>query len=305
MLKSAGFHFWAALSHEMNYAKPALLYQEQIQLLTSRNLICNDESRAMAWLQRIGYYRLSAYFIPFRVPGTDIFQKGASLDEIVGLYEFDSGLRLLTMQAIDRIEVAVRAIVTYHLAHSLGVFGYADPTNFKPSFDHVRFLKQLKQEEQRSSEAFVAAYRAKYTSEKHLPVWMATELISFGALSHMYANLRKQQQKHIARQFGQRGPIFVSWLHTLTAIRNICAHHGRLWNRELAIKPELPNAWKDRGILNHRFYGVALIIQTLMAEISPESRWKDRLQTHLDSYPAIDLGRMLFPADWRRSSPWV
>jgi abortive infection bacteriophage resistance protein len=289
----------------MNYSKPALLYEDQLNLLVSRNLICNDRLRALEWLQRIGYYRLSAYFIPFRDGGTDNFRDGTDLGNIVDLYKFDGNLRLLVMQAMDRIEVAVRAVITYQTAHNLGVFGYADPANFASSFDHAEFLKLIRREERRSAETFVDHYRTKYTSEMHLPFWMATELISFGALSKMYANLRTKLRKQIAREFNQPAPFFLSWLHALTAIRNTCAHHGRLWNRELAVKPELPKAWKAQGIDNKRLYVIALIIQTLLSEVSPDSRWKERLKAHFSAYPSVDLAQMQFPTDWQNEAPWV
>jgi abortive infection bacteriophage resistance protein len=289
----------------MRYSKAALLYTDQLNLLIGRQLECGDHAQALEWLQRIGYYRLTAYFIPFRDTATDNFRAGVTLDQILNLYKFDGGLRLVTMQAMDQIEVSVRAVITYEMAHTLGPFGYTDPTNFERSFDHGQFLKLIRKEEQRSSETFVGHYRTKYTSETHLPVWMATELISFGTLSKMYANLRAKLRKQIAHKFSQPAPVFLSWLHALTAIRNICAHHSRLWNKELAVKPELPNAWKTQGIDNRRFYIIALIIQTLLDEVSPNSQWKERLKAHIDAYPAIDMTVMHFPVNWRKQNPWI
>jgi abortive infection bacteriophage resistance protein len=289
----------------MKYTKPALAYIDQLNLLIGRNLTCTDQARALEWLQRIGYYRLSAYFIPFRETGTDNFRPGTTLDNVVDLYKFDGNLRLLVMQAMDRIEVGVRGAITYHLAHELGPFGYADPANFSATFDHAVFLRLIRKEEKRSAETFVKHYRSKYTSETHLPVWMATELISFGTLSKMYAELRIKIRKKIAREFNQPTPVFLSWLHALTAIRNTCAHHGRLWNRELAVKPELPDAWKAQGMDNRRFYIIALIIQTLLSEVSPGSKWKERLKAHFNAYPAVDLAHMHFPTDWQNKSPWA
>lgn len=288
----------------MKYTKPALTYEDQLALLVSRGLTCDDHPRALEWLQRIGYYRLSAYFIPFRQSSTGGFKAGTMLDDVLDLYKFDGGLRLLTMQAMDRIEIAVRAVITYHLAHALGPFGYADPANFDQSFNHAGFMKIVARESGRSAETFVAHYKAKYTSETHLPVWMATELISFGALSQMYENLRTGLRKKIAREFKQPEPVFVSWMHALTATRNICAHHSRLWNKELAVKPVLPNAWKAQGIGNRRFYVIALIIQAMLMEVSPDSQWKERLKAHFSAYPAIDLAQMQFSADWQDQAPW-
>jgi abortive infection bacteriophage resistance protein len=165
-------------------------------------------------------------------------------------------------------------------------------------------MKILRREESRSTEVFIGHYRAKYTSETDLPVWMATELISFGALSKMYEHLRTSFRKRIAREFNQPQPVFVSWLHSLTAVRNVCAHHSRLWNRELAVKPELPTAWKASGIGNDRFYVIALIIQTLLADISPDSQWGERLKALFNAHPTVNLRAMQFPADWQNLPPW-
>ena len=81
----------------MKYTKAAFSYTEQLELLISRKLTCDDRDRALKWLQRVGYYRLSAYFLPFRIPGTNDFQPGAALDHVLNLYKFDGGLRLLTL----------------------------------------------------------------------------------------------------------------------------------------------------------------------------------------------------------------
>lgn len=290
----------------MKYSKPPLTYPDQLALLIGRNLTCTDPGRALEWLRRVGYYRLSGYFLPFRIPGTDDFRPGVTLDDIVNLYKFDCGLRLLTLQAMDRIEVGVRAVITYQLSHSLGVFGYADPKNFVASYNHADLMKTIAVEEGRSAELFVAHYRTKYRSEPFLPIWMATELISFGTLSRMFKNLANTPlKKNVAWEFGQPEAVFSSWLHVLSIIRNGCAHHSRLWNKELAVKPLYPKAWHKAGVSNRRFYGIAVIIQTLLNQVSPRSRWKQRFKAHVDAYPTVDIAHMHFPANWKQQSPWV
>lgn len=288
----------------MKYGKPPLIYSDQLNLLISRGLDCPDHNRALQWLKHIGYYRLSAYFLPFRISGTDSFRPGTTLADIVDLYKFDSSLRLLTLQALDRIEVGVRAAITYHLAHDLGVFGYANPASFSPKYNHSRLMQTLADEESKSTELFVRHYRGKYTSERHLPVWMATELLSFGALSTMYSYLKGNVRKKIAQEFGQPEPIFTSWLHTLTAIRNVCAHHNRLWNRELSVKPLMLYSWRATNIDNRRYYAIALVIQSLLSRIAPSTQWKERLKAQFRSHPAIDLSAMHFPSNWQNMPPW-
>jgi len=289
----------------MLYSKPALSYSQQLALLTSRGLDCSDQARTIEWLERIGYYRLSAYFIPFRAAGSEAFRTGTSFDQIVELYKFDCGLRLLVLQALDRIEVGVRAIITYHLAHELGPFGHTIPTNFAAHYDHAYLMTNLAREERRTTELFVRHYRTKYTSTPHLPIWMATELLTFGVLSKMYGNLRKGVRKKIAREFSQPESVFTSWLHSLAAIRNRCAHHNRLWNRQLAVKPALPVAWAAAGIDNSRVYAIALVIQSLLNTLSPDSTWKERLKITFAAYPSVDLSAMHFPTNWQNQDPWV
>jgi abortive infection bacteriophage resistance protein len=203
MLKSAGIF--------MRYTKRALTYEQQLQLVEERGLIIGNRDYALHWLRRIGYFRLSAYFLPFKIANTDCFIKGATFSQVVDLYRFDAYLRLLMMQAIDRVEVAARASVTYHLSHVLGSFGYADAANFTPwvpspgpsapatGFDHASFMRSLAAEVERSTEDFVRHYKAKYTLEVHLPIWMATELMTFGVLSKMTEGTKKGLRKLIAR----------------------------------------------------------------------------------------------------------
>jgi len=288
----------------MKYSKPHLPYEDQVDLLIRRGLDCPDRGWSLLCLKQIGYYRLSAYFIPFKDAASGNFRPGTNFEKIIDLYKFDVDLRRLVLEALDAIEISVRAVITYEIGKDLGVFGYADSANFAAAFNHADFMKILRREENRSTEVFIGHYRAKYTSETDLPVWMATELISFGALSKMYEHLRTSFRKKIAREFNQPQPVFVSWLHSLTAVRNVCAHHSRLWNRELAVKPELPVAWKANGIGNDRFYVIALIIQTVLAGIAPDSRWGERLKALFNAHPTVNLRAMRFPANWQTLSPW-
>ena len=41
-------------------------YTQQLQLLESRGMIVTDNAKALNYLERVGYYRLSGYWYPFR-----------------------------------------------------------------------------------------------------------------------------------------------------------------------------------------------------------------------------------------------
>lgn len=288
----------------MRYPKQSLEFQKQLDLVTNRGLIVNDTARALRWLSRVSYYRLSAYFLPFKYPGTDSFRVGAEFSQIAELYKFDGRLRLLTLQAIERSEIALRTALTYHIALNYGPFGHVDAGNFAPEFEHARFMQELSDEESRSREVFVTHYRNKYTSELHLPVWMATELISFGTISKMFKFLRPDIQKAIASEYGVPGDIFKTWLHSLSYVRNTCAHHKRFWNRQLAISPRFPRQWQYSVPGNNKVYSVMVILQHMMNIICPACRWKQRVVQLLDSLPGIYLGHMGFPGNWKTIPPW-
>lgn len=289
----------------MHYNKPALTFDQQLDLLQQRGLAVDDPDRALHWLRNISYYRLSAYCLPLK--DGDAFRPGTRFDDVAGLYIFDRKLRLLVLDAIERIEVAVKTAITYEIGHVYGPFGHTDAANFSPRFDHGRFMTELVAEERRAHETFSTHFRGKYTSESHLPVWMATELLSFGTVSRLYKVLAPDLKQRIASAYGVDEQFLASWLHALTYLRNVCAHHKRLWNRQFAIKPRFPSrslAWPHQVPDNGRLYGMLVVLQHMLNVVSPRCHWKPRLFSLFDAHPAIPLPDMRIPADWRIRITW-
>jgi abortive infection bacteriophage resistance protein len=133
---------------------------------------------------------------------------------------------------------------------------------------------------------------------------MVTELVSFGALSKLTENLRASVRKRIAREYRLAEPVFISWMHTLTSVRNLCAHHNRLWNRELPVRPALPHDWIADGITNDRLYCVALMLRYLLKMTVPGAGWAERLKEHFAKYPEVNLAAMKFPLNWTELQVW-
>jgi abortive infection bacteriophage resistance protein len=290
----------------MRYPKPALTYEQQYDLIVSRGLQVEDRLRLIRWLRHVSYYRLSAYFIPFKTD--DTFNSGATFDQVAGLYIFDRKLRLIVMDAIERIEVALRTDLTYEITHAYGPFGHVDAANFDPAFDHDSFMDELSQAEADSRESFVAHYRQKYTEEPHLPLWMASELLSFGRISRLYRACSPSIKRKIAARYDIQDAQLASWFHALSYIRNVCAHHSRLWNRNLAVKPSIPNlsrAWPYHIPGNDRLYCVLIIIRHCLLRIAPTCGWRDRLFRLFDEHPTVDLAAIGIPLDWRTKMPWT
>lgn len=286
----------------MHYLKPALSFTDQLAHLQRHGLHVSDPQRAVRWLQRVSYYRLSAYFLPFK--DGESFRPGTEFNDVAGLYIFDRRLRLLVLDAIERIEVALRTSVTYEIGHTYGPFGHTDPANFSPDFNHAKFMTELADEERRAKETFVAHFRRKYTNETHLPVWMATELLSLGAVSLLYKSLTPTIKCRIAAEYAISDRHLASWLHALSYIRNVCAHHKRLWNRELAIKPQLSRAWPHTVQSNERVYCIFVILQHMLNVVSPHCHWRNRLFLLFDEHPGVPLAPMQVLPDWRARAIW-
>ncbi|MDX5595502.1 Abi family protein [Pseudovibrio sp. SPO723] len=91
------------------YQKPALDIDAQLNLLEQRGMILEDRARAEHYLGFIGYYRLSGYWFPFQYrddgPDHDNFRPRTKFDRVLDRYVFDRRLRLLIMDAAERIEV--------------------------------------------------------------------------------------------------------------------------------------------------------------------------------------------------------
>ena len=207
----------------------------------------------------------------------------------------------LILEILASIEILTRGQLAYYLGHEYGAFGYLEAGNFYYYFNHYNWLKKVRENVNRSHEVFVKHYYSKYTSETDLPVWMVCELISFGQVSQLYSGLKKKDRQAISRNnFDIDHMLMTSWLHTIVYIRNLCAHHSRVWNRTLAIQP-LRNK-KDEiwdGVRTNKIFAVLLVIKKLTGYIGTWDEWSGKLLTLLGEYPDINLNMMGYPDNWR------
>jgi abortive infection bacteriophage resistance protein len=302
----------------MKYSKPPLDFSQQADLLLSRGLGDVSKSDLVLFLQTVNYYRLSGYLYSFKTTdpttGEEKFKPGTSFPRIKQRYEFDRQLRLLLMDAIERIEVAVlrTQLVEVHTS-MFGVFGYINEMSYNPSFlpgSFSKLLQDIQEDEQRSHEEFINRYRAKYFEEQFLPFWMVVEVMSFGQLFTLFRNSDKGLKKNISFIYGVFPPVFDSWLHTLNYIRNACAHHVRLWNRPIPVAPQFPDKkngpdWHTPAFIqNNKIFAVLTLCQYLLLRIGLDDYWKTNLINLLAANPDIPLGVMGFPVNWRDIQFW-
>lgn len=302
------------------YTKPALSYAEQLQQLKNRGLIIEDDEKALHLLENISYYRLSGYLYPMlAIPKTDHrFKPESSFSNVFNLYCFDRELRKMILGELEKIEIAIRAKMIYELSHNHGSFWYTKSELFKSNSQFEFIYSNIEEEYRRSDEQFIVDFRNKY-SDPMPPSWMMLELTSFGTLSKLYKNLKGSYERRvIAHYFGLDDTTFESWMHSIVYVRNICAHHSRLWSRTMRITPRIPanplNTFLDHTINynqstslpknNNRTYFLFSMLIYWLDIINKKHKFKNKLFNLLDKYPMVDVKAMGFPDDWKTELLW-
>lgn len=327
----------------VEYTKPWLSLEQQVERLASQGVDVGDRDHAAAVLRAVGYYRLTGYLYPFRESERCVddegrvrtrvlggYSAGTRLDHAEEVIDFDRQLRMLVMDGVERIEIAVRMQLGYVLGRT-SAFAHEDPSCFTEAFaaagtdpesgepvpsSHERWLERTGERRAKSDEQFVAHFREKY--DDRMPVWALTELLELGQLSVLYRGLRQQQAEEIALAFGApTKKIMVSWLASLNYVRNVAAHHARLFNRKLQHAPARPKIGQV-PVLDHLrdeqtakgvfgTYNALAVIAHLLPSIEAGTDWHRRLAALLHGFPvshALSLGSIGVPQGWESLDIW-
>lgn len=313
----------------LQYDKPPMALDALADRLAERRLQIPDTDRAVRYLRHIGYYRLSPYTIPFRQGRTGhLLREGTAFDDVLDLYVFDRALRLLVMDALERVEVAVRAALTDHMSTTYDdPHWYMDGTHFRDQSKHAGLLNIVRdtcEERLRGSpdggedslvhRSALEHYLTTYGSPELPPSWLMVETLTIGQLTSMYRNLGQRSDKTtVAASIGLNAPVLESWMQTYVRVRNICAHHGRLWNVGLGVYPVIPtsatvswvrgtDALPERS--RKRLYPVLVSLQSVLDAVSPHSGWARRLHGLISTRPQMNLAGMGIPEAWADDRFW-
>ncbi len=291
-----------------------------------------DDGAAIECLHRNGYYRLSAYWYPFReiTPASaprrsDTFLPDSRFEDAAALYVFDKRFKLLLLDALERVEIAVRVEIALQLGPR-DTFAHTNTALLHPNFvtrvnrtgqtDYQAWTTKFNGYVNRSKDEFILHYERKYGSRHPLPIWIAIELWDFGLLSHFYGGLTiRDRQAVAARFFVPDWQLMESWLRSLNYVRNVIAHHGRLWNLNLSVNPRLPrrDVMPDFNVLlpltnvGTRVYSICCILAHFSHVVNPTSSWPSQLINLIEAFPPmshVSTRDMGFPADWRAHKFW-
>lgn len=296
---------------KQKYEKQALTIKEQIQKLKNKGLIFKNEVEAEKMLVTTNYYRLSGYwFNKLVAKNPDKFENGITFESIKELYDFDNKLRIILFEGISKIEISFRTIWAYQMG-LLGAFAYLKPIYYSDNNEFQKNISKLKEEFKRSNEIFVEHYKACYLEELP-PVWIACELISFGTLTRFYKILNDNKLKNYISDFFHIDSILLkSWLHSLTVLRNFCAHHARIVNRNFNKAPKEPKSKKLAiyGLWNNTnknsCYNIILVLSFMIFIVYKKGdNWNKKLVEFLKNNNDYAINSLGFPKNWQTTSFW-
>jgi abortive infection bacteriophage resistance protein len=294
--------------------KPARTIQDQIALLQSRNMSFSNVANAPHYLANISYYRLKGYWWEMQDDFVNHhFKPNSYFEDAIDLYNFDRHFRIIVFNAIERIEISLRTKLIYHLSLSYGPEWYLNPALFDKQKEFAAFVAKIYSDMGRSSEEFIVKHFQNHPTE-HPESWKGLEVLTLGTLSKLYQNLKHQlpEKNTIAKEFGLNNQKYlVSWLLGITVIRNIIAHHSRLWNRVMINKydwpPNTPKtllSYIPDNTQRRKIFPLLSAILYMNNEISPGNHIKQELVTLFGQYPNTQLNKMGFPANWQNETLW-
>ena len=296
-------------------------YPELIDILIEREMQITDIQRAKRKLAQIGYYRLSGFWYPARqfklddqgqrelcdVTGKPLrnnkFEAGTDFDQAVALYQFDKQLRMLMLDAIERLEVNFKTVIAHEI-------GYHDPMAYtndkfirnkltKPYIDKhgkqrnkwVEWNSKQQAHINRSKEDCILWH---IRAGKTIPIWVAVEAWDFGVLSEFFELLAVKYQNKILGRFGlSDARIFSRWLQEISHLRNRCAHHSRIWNQASPNPLSFPDSepyFKALQLDEHalkRLFGLISVIWFILQRIAPNSTWIQDIAILTDKKPKM------------------
>ncbi|MDC7227014.1 MAG: Abi family protein [Spirochaetales bacterium] len=296
----------------MIYSKPPLTINDQADLLISRGFIA-DKEKLLEYLRYNNYYRLTGYLYPFRRPD-ERYSSSINLEKILTICEYDQKLRNHLLSAIDKIEVSFRSVIAYHFSMANGPFAYTDKSALPELEDYrrIQLIENIHKETERSREEFIRHFMNKYGDiHKEPPLWMAVEIMTFGSIVSLYRGVSNSLKQTIAKDFGVPDQVLSSWIVGINSIRNICAHHSRLYNRRLGYSFKLPRERKHPEwfspvrISNSNVFTALTICNYLLSVIGAGSSWSSEIKDLFDKYESVPEIKNTFPRNWQQSKLWT
>ncbi len=280
---------------------------EQVSILRSRGLLIEDDEKAKRFLLHNNYYRISGYSLTLRK--NDVFSKNATFQNVIDIYDFDHELRHILLKYIEIIEVTFKSIYAYEFTSVHGATGYLDSSFFSNAVRHSEIM--LKSEAQKKTRLPHEAYLKHFVGDlnQDVPLWAYVDLLTIADISFLYSiseeKIKKSVAKHFSLNMSRNDHILGQFMHSMTIIRNLCAHGSRLYNRLFEQKPSLNKRelmllqkQPDETVDNSHLYGFVLIMKRLLDKDDFDSM-KLEIESIVQKYPFVRMSYYGFRSDWK------
>ena len=192
------------------------------------------------------------------------------------------------------------------MVHSHGTHAHLDHRLFSGGLNHAEQLLRLARSVDRSEETFILHYKNKYTEPFSPPLWAVTELMTLGELSKWFKATKDNSIKSaVGRDLGLPSRESAEGVfQVLSYVRNICAHHGRLWNRRLVkrvpwIRRFQDDILREEGVPVNLIYNVLVVVVHILHKQNTGTTFPARLRALVGSVDDDTRVAMGFPSDWR------
>lgn len=280
------------------YEKKFFNILEQVELLKNRGLVISDEGKLKLYLRYINYYHLSAYFKTFQ-DQNDLFKDDSSFEDILNIYNFDKKLRLMLLDVLEKIEMSFKSVLSHDFSKEKDDFYWYLPE--KNNYINVSLkIERIIEKTKNSKEVYIQHFFKKYDEEKNLPAWIFFEGLTFGDCSLIARNLSDIDKGIIANFYKLPKRTSIQMLHHLSILRNLCAHHAWVWNRNFTFKTPVYKKYKHlfNDVKDKTLFSLLISAQIFIRKISPASDWLDKLEGLIKNH-GIEIRRMGFPENWR------
>lgn len=223
------------------YNKPHATAAQRVAHLRARGLVVARPNVAARKIDMIGYERLRIYFLSRRqlsiLPDRP-FVPGTTYKDILRLYECDRLLREACFAAVGQFELLFRNSVSEALSDAFGSHPYYEIAAFRDAAANLQAIQSFAKVYDQSRDQRAKHYRQTYAPPALPPIWTMKEFLTFGATSRIFQCLEGTLRTKVAAEFGVASDqTFINWLECLVDLRNMCAHHDRLFNRSFQKQP--------------------------------------------------------------------
>lgn len=294
---------------------PSYSIDDQIQLLKNRGMLFKEEHHAQHFLKNISYYRLKGYWWDMQDNFLNHqFKPNTYFEDVIERYNFDRKLRLILFDAIERIEIALRTKMIYFMSQSYGALWYRDPQYFHDLNKFNANKTKLEKEFNYSQEVFIRDHKRRHPAD-YPESWKILEISTMGTLSKIYKTIKFQlpEKASIAKEMGLNlHTELSSWLEAIVYLRNILAHHSRLFSRNMVKKPteKINNPqldWLDSPLSPAQVKKPFLIITSMVYlcnKVTPNHQIKSKILQLFIEHPNVPVYKLGFLNNWQQHSIW-